>query len=183
MEGTYPPGSQLPPAREIQERFKVVNSTVQNAYRRLKQDGLVYAVKGRGVFGGRYRSRASTTGRSRTACCAMRSPARRVLPPPSSPTSATRSCWRGKRSWTGDGTWCGRSISGFMASAGRSSGRRADAACSCHPLPPLDHLRTAHRRHERRRGRHGPGRRPHRRPQVGRGRHVTQGVGTHRKAQ
>ncbi|MFD1658223.1 GntR family transcriptional regulator [Streptomyces caeni] len=50
MEGTYPPGSQLPPAREIQERFKVANSTAQNAYRSLKQAGLVYAVKGRGVF-------------------------------------------------------------------------------------------------------------------------------------
>ncbi|MFI1291041.1 GntR family transcriptional regulator [Streptomyces sp. NPDC020792] len=49
-EGTYPPGSQLPPAREIQERFKVANSTAQNAYRYLKQAGLVYAVKGRGVF-------------------------------------------------------------------------------------------------------------------------------------
>ncbi|MFD9504169.1 GntR family transcriptional regulator [Streptomyces sp. NPDC060035] len=49
-EGTYPPGSQLPPAREIQERFKVANSTAQNAYRSLKQAGLVYAVKGRGVF-------------------------------------------------------------------------------------------------------------------------------------
>ncbi|MFI1508678.1 GntR family transcriptional regulator [Streptomyces sp. NPDC020597] len=49
-EGTYPPGSQLPPAREIQERFKVANSTAQNAYRHLKQAGLVYAVKGRGVF-------------------------------------------------------------------------------------------------------------------------------------
>lgn len=50
VEGTYPPGSQLPPAREIQERFKVANSTAQNAYRSLKQAGLVYAVKGRGVF-------------------------------------------------------------------------------------------------------------------------------------
>ncbi|WMI61471.1 winged helix-turn-helix domain-containing protein [Streptomyces rochei] len=45
VEGAYPPGSQLPPAREIQERFKVVNSTAQNAYRSLKQAGLVYAVK------------------------------------------------------------------------------------------------------------------------------------------
>jgi DNA-binding GntR family transcriptional regulator len=49
-EGTYPPGSQLPPAREIQERFQVANSTAQNAYRSLKQEGLVYSVKGRGVF-------------------------------------------------------------------------------------------------------------------------------------
>ncbi|MEV6400797.1 winged helix-turn-helix domain-containing protein [Streptomyces sp. NPDC051907] len=50
LEGAYLPGSQLPPAREIQERFKVANSTAQNAYRCLKQDGLVYAVQERGVF-------------------------------------------------------------------------------------------------------------------------------------
>lgn len=50
LEGTYSPGSQLPPAREIQEWFKVANSTAQNAYRSLKPAGLVYAVKGRGVF-------------------------------------------------------------------------------------------------------------------------------------
>ncbi|MFJ8490766.1 winged helix-turn-helix domain-containing protein [Streptomyces sp. NPDC094038] len=49
-EGTYPPGSQLPPAREIQERFQVADSTAQNAYRSLKQEELVYSVKGRGVF-------------------------------------------------------------------------------------------------------------------------------------
>ncbi|WP_256098003.1 winged helix-turn-helix domain-containing protein [Streptomyces sp. MnatMP-M17] len=40
-EGTYPPGSQLPPVREIQERFTVANSTAQNAYRYLRQAGLV----------------------------------------------------------------------------------------------------------------------------------------------
>ncbi|MFD7252532.1 hypothetical protein [Streptomyces sp. NPDC059895] len=35
---------------ELIQRFQVANSTAQNAYRRLKQAGLVYAVKGRGVF-------------------------------------------------------------------------------------------------------------------------------------
>ncbi|MFD4635101.1 GntR family transcriptional regulator [Streptomyces sp. NPDC058473] len=50
VEGAYLPGSQLPPVREIQERFKAPNSTAQNVYRSLKQAGLVYAVKGRGVF-------------------------------------------------------------------------------------------------------------------------------------
>lgn len=46
-EGTY---SRLPPVREIQERFQVANSTAQNAYRSLKQEGLVYSVKDRAIF-------------------------------------------------------------------------------------------------------------------------------------
>ncbi|WP_079406605.1 GntR family transcriptional regulator [Streptomyces sp. 3211] len=49
-EGIFPPGSQLPSARELQERFSIANSTAQNALRLLKSEGLIYAVKGRGVF-------------------------------------------------------------------------------------------------------------------------------------
>lgn len=49
-EGVFPPGSQLPSARELQERFGIANSTAQNALRLLKSEGLIYAVKGRGVF-------------------------------------------------------------------------------------------------------------------------------------
>ncbi|MFE2284237.1 GntR family transcriptional regulator [Streptomyces sp. NPDC059443] len=49
-EGIFPPGSQLPSARELQERFGIANSTAQNALRLLKSEGLIYAVKGRGVF-------------------------------------------------------------------------------------------------------------------------------------
>lgn len=49
-EGLFPPGSKLPSARELQERFTIANSTAQNALRLLKSEGLIYAVKGRGVF-------------------------------------------------------------------------------------------------------------------------------------
>ncbi|MFI6112898.1 GntR family transcriptional regulator [Kitasatospora sp. NPDC051164] len=48
--GALVPGDQLPAARELQEQFKIANSTAQNAIRVLKREGLVYAVKGKGVF-------------------------------------------------------------------------------------------------------------------------------------
>ncbi|OLO25873.1 GntR family transcriptional regulator [Streptomyces sp. MNU77] len=47
--GNFPSG-RLPSARELQDRFGIANSTAQNAVRVLKREGLVYAVKGRGVF-------------------------------------------------------------------------------------------------------------------------------------
>ncbi|WP_434092152.1 GntR family transcriptional regulator [Streptomyces halstedii] len=76
LEGTYSPGSQLPPAREIQEWFKVANSTAQNAYRSLKQAGLVYAVKGRGVFVRQDPEPGKHYGPITTTCCKMISPTR-----------------------------------------------------------------------------------------------------------
>ncbi|KFG71511.1 GntR family transcriptional regulator [Streptomyces mutabilis] len=48
--GRLVPGGRFPSARELQERFRIANSTAQNATRRLKEEGLVYAVKGRGAF-------------------------------------------------------------------------------------------------------------------------------------
>lgn len=48
--GRLVPGGRFPSARELQERFGIANSTAQNATRRLKEEGLVYAVKGRGAF-------------------------------------------------------------------------------------------------------------------------------------
>lgn len=48
--GEYAPGSRLPSARLLQERFGVSSSTVQNALRVLKQEGLVYSVLGRGSY-------------------------------------------------------------------------------------------------------------------------------------
>ncbi|MGP3691022.1 GntR family transcriptional regulator [Streptomyces sp. IBSNAI002] len=48
--GEYAPGSRLPSARWLQERFGVSSSTVQNALRVLKQEGLVYSVLGRGSY-------------------------------------------------------------------------------------------------------------------------------------
>lgn len=48
--GSFEPGGRLPSARELQDRFGIANSTAQNAVRVLKREGLVYAVKGKGVF-------------------------------------------------------------------------------------------------------------------------------------
>lgn len=48
--GRLVPGGRFPSARELQERFGIANSTAQNATRRLKEEGLVYAVKGKGTF-------------------------------------------------------------------------------------------------------------------------------------
>ncbi|WP_353963842.1 MULTISPECIES: GntR family transcriptional regulator [unclassified Streptomyces] len=48
--GVLKPGDRLPSARELQDRFDIANSTAQNAVRVLKREGLVYAVKGKGVF-------------------------------------------------------------------------------------------------------------------------------------
>nr|WP_260611525.1 GntR family transcriptional regulator [Streptomyces sp. WAC04770] len=44
------PGERLPAARELQRRFGIASSTVQNALRVLKEEGLIYSVQGRGVF-------------------------------------------------------------------------------------------------------------------------------------
>ncbi|MFD7288401.1 hypothetical protein [Streptomyces sp. NPDC059863] len=52
----------------------------------------------------------------------------------SSPISAMTSYWREKQSWTNDGSRSGESLSGFSASAERSSGRRTDGGLF---LPPL----------------------------------------------
>ncbi|WP_405763622.1 GntR family transcriptional regulator [Streptomyces sp. NBC_00045] len=48
--GELGPGERVPSARELQDRFTIANSTAQNAVRVLKREGLVFAVKGRGVF-------------------------------------------------------------------------------------------------------------------------------------
>lgn len=48
--GNLEPGSRLPSARELQDSFGIANSTAQNAVRVLKREGLVYAIKGKGVF-------------------------------------------------------------------------------------------------------------------------------------
>ncbi|MFI6528075.1 GntR family transcriptional regulator [Streptomyces uncialis] len=48
--GQYAPGSRLPSARVLQARFGVSSSTVQNALRVLKREGLVYSVVGRGSY-------------------------------------------------------------------------------------------------------------------------------------
>ncbi|MFD6967391.1 GntR family transcriptional regulator [Streptomyces sp. NPDC059949] len=50
QSGIFKPDGRLPSTREIRDRFGIADSTAQNAVRVLKREGLVYAVKGRGVF-------------------------------------------------------------------------------------------------------------------------------------
>lgn len=48
--GVLKPGDQIPPSRELQEKFGIASATVQNAFRMLKSEGLIYGVQGRGSF-------------------------------------------------------------------------------------------------------------------------------------
>ena len=48
--GRLKPGDKLPSARDLQERYGIASSTVQNALRVLKSEGLIYSVQGRGSF-------------------------------------------------------------------------------------------------------------------------------------
>lgn len=50
LSDEFAPEGRLPSARELQDRYKIANSTAQNAVRVLKGEGLVFAVKGKGVF-------------------------------------------------------------------------------------------------------------------------------------
>lgn len=49
-DGELRPGERLPSARELQRRFGIASSTVQNALRLLKEEGLIYSVLGRGSY-------------------------------------------------------------------------------------------------------------------------------------
>ncbi|MGA5128379.1 winged helix-turn-helix domain-containing protein [Streptomyces olivoreticuli] len=49
-QGRLKPGDKLPSARDLQERYGIASSTVQNALRLLKTEGLVFTVQGRGTF-------------------------------------------------------------------------------------------------------------------------------------
>ncbi len=44
------PGERLPSARELMERYGVATQTVQNAFRLLRAEELIYSVQGRGTF-------------------------------------------------------------------------------------------------------------------------------------
>ncbi|MYY82482.1 MULTISPECIES: winged helix-turn-helix domain-containing protein [unclassified Streptomyces] len=48
--GRLKPGDKLPSSRALQDRYGIASSTVQNALRLLKTEGLVYSVQGRGSF-------------------------------------------------------------------------------------------------------------------------------------
>ncbi|HBF82450.1 MAG TPA: GntR family transcriptional regulator, partial [Streptomyces sp.] len=50
LNGEYRSGERLPSANVLGDRFGVSSSTVQNALRVLKQEGLVYSQLGRGSY-------------------------------------------------------------------------------------------------------------------------------------
>lgn len=50
QRGELVPGEKLPSARALQRRFGVASSTVQNALRVLKDEGLIYSIQGRGSY-------------------------------------------------------------------------------------------------------------------------------------
>lgn len=62
--GRLKPGDKLPSSRTLQERYGIASSTVQNALRLLKSEGLIYSVQGRGSF---VRNSVSATPDSATA--------------------------------------------------------------------------------------------------------------------
>jgi GntR family transcriptional regulator len=46
----YPPGSQLPPGREMAEHYNVSTATIQRAVSTLRKRGVLVGRPGRGVF-------------------------------------------------------------------------------------------------------------------------------------
>ncbi|MGW0561160.1 GntR family transcriptional regulator [Streptomyces sp. NPDC003016] len=50
QSGKLGPGDKVPSSRELQEKFGLASATVQNAFRMLKSEGLIYSVQGRGSF-------------------------------------------------------------------------------------------------------------------------------------
>lgn len=48
--GDYGPGDKLPSTAELVDRYGVANMTVQFAMRTLREEGLVYGVRGRGTY-------------------------------------------------------------------------------------------------------------------------------------
>jgi GntR family transcriptional regulator len=49
-DGTYPPRTPLPTAREIQQESGLARATIAKAFDRLREEGLVRIVPGRGPF-------------------------------------------------------------------------------------------------------------------------------------
>ena len=49
-DGTYPPGTPLPSTRQIQEESGLARATIAKAFDRLRDEGLIRMVPGRGPF-------------------------------------------------------------------------------------------------------------------------------------
>ena len=48
--GVYLPGQQLPTEQELSKTFDVNRHTIREAIKELKHDGLVYSLRGKGIF-------------------------------------------------------------------------------------------------------------------------------------
>ena len=50
VDGDLGPDDKLPSARELMETYGVATQTVQNAFRLLRAEDLIYSIQGRGTF-------------------------------------------------------------------------------------------------------------------------------------
>lgn len=49
-DGTYPPDTQVPSQHEMVQEFGIAPNTAQKVLNRLREEGVVYSVKGVGTF-------------------------------------------------------------------------------------------------------------------------------------
>lgn len=49
-DGTIPPGRAIPSMMQLEERYGVARDTLRKATQLLKDEGLVYTVRGMGIF-------------------------------------------------------------------------------------------------------------------------------------
>ena len=49
-DGTYPPGSKLPPEKALAEQYEVAYETVRRAMNVLRERGLILTIWGKGTF-------------------------------------------------------------------------------------------------------------------------------------
>lgn len=49
-DGTYPPDAQVPSQHEMVQEFGIAPNTAQKVLNRLREEGVVYSVKGVGTF-------------------------------------------------------------------------------------------------------------------------------------
>lgn len=50
LQGVLPPGSRMPSVRSLAVELSINPNTIQKAYTRMEQQGLIYSVRGRGNF-------------------------------------------------------------------------------------------------------------------------------------
>ncbi len=50
LDGTYPPGSKLPPERQLAMQFEVNRASLREALRRLESMGMIYVRQGGGIY-------------------------------------------------------------------------------------------------------------------------------------